>query len=163
MEQHDYKITTDYDAEQAVKAIRALDAEQDRLLALVLAERVNLDVKEAEIRSRHDDNVAYYKNLLRQYMDTVEAKETKTQRSYQLLSGRLVVKKPVVRVKRDDDVLTAWAKKNAPEYIKSSETVLWGDLKPLLKVAGDSVAFERTGEIIDGLGVEETEEVLEVK
>ncbi len=163
MEQHDYKITTDYEAEQAVKAIKALDAEQDRLLALVLAERVNLDVKEADIRSRHDDSVAYYKTLLRQYMDTVEVKETKTQRSYQLLSGRLVSKKPVVRVKRDDDVLAAWARENAPEYVRSSETVLWGDLKPLLKVAGEAVIFDGTGEIIDGLGVEETEEVFEIK
>lgn len=163
MERHDYRITSDYDAEQAVKAIKALDAEQDRLLLIVLKERVELDTKEAQIKSDHDDKVAYYKSLLREYMETVETKETKTQRIYQLLSGKLITKKPTVRVRRDDEVLAAWARENAPEYIKSSETVLWGDLKPFLRVAGESVIYEGTGEIIDGLGVEETEETFEVK
>lgn len=140
-----------------------MDAEQDRLLLLVLKERADLDSKEAHIRSDHDDKVAYYKGLLREYMETVETRDTKTQRSYQLLSGKLVVKRSHVRVKRDDAVLAAWARENAPEYIKSSETVLWGDLKPFLRVAGESVIYEGTGEMIDGLGVEETEEVFEVR
>lgn len=157
------RILNDQDAEEAVRLLLSARKEKDRLLSLVDAERVRLDMQEARITDQYDGEIAYYLRLLREYSDTVEMRETKTQRSYQLLSGRLIYKKPKTVPDRDEKVLLPWVKANAPEFVRVSESVSWGDIKPMLAVDGDRVVYTVTGEVVDGLGVVETGGEFEVK
>ena len=157
------RILNDQDAEEAVRLLLSARKEKDRLLSLVDAERARLDMQETQITEKFDGEIAYYGTLLRDYFDTVETRETKTQRSYQLLSGRLIYKKPKVVPDRDEKILLPWVKENAPEFVQVSESVRWGDIKPMLAVDGDRVVYTVTGEVVDGLGVVETGGEFEVK
>ncbi len=157
------RILNDQDAEEAVRLLLSARKEKDRLLSLVDAERARLDMQETQITERYDGEIAYYLEQLREYSGTVEMRETKTQRSYQLLSGRLIYKKPKTVPERDENVLLPWVKANAPEFVQVSESVKWGEIKPMLAVDGDRVVYTATGEVVDGLGVVETGGEFEVK
>lgn len=53
---------------------------------------------------------------------------------------------------RNDEALLAWAQDNAPEFVKvPAPSVVWGDLKKAVVVAGDKVLLKETGEIVSGL------------
>lgn len=157
------RILNDQDAEEAVRLLLSARKEKDRLLSLVEAERARLDMQEAQITARYDGEISYYLEQLREYSGTVDMRETKTQRSYQLLSGKLIYKKPKTVPDRDEKILLPWVKENAPEFVQVSESVKWGDIKPLLAVDGDRVVYTATGEVVDGLGVVETGGEFEVK
>lgn len=157
------RILNDQDAEEAVRLLLSARKEKDRLLSLVDAERARLDMQETQITEKYDGEIAYYSELLSEYFKTVDTRETKTQRSYQLLSGRLIYKKLKTVPERDEKILLPWAKENAPEFVQVSESVRWGDIKPLLTVDGDRVVYTATGEVVEGLGVVETGGEFEVK
>ena len=51
-----------------------------------------------------------------------------------------------------EDVLLSWAQANAPEFVKvPAPTVVWGDLKKAVVVAGSKVLLKETGEVVEGL------------
>lgn len=53
---------------------------------------------------------------------------------------------------KSDDVLLSWAQANAPEFVKvPAPTVVWGDLKKAVVVAGSKVLLKDTGEVVEGL------------
>ena len=160
---YDQRITNDSEAEQALQTVLAARAERDRLLDLAAQEMARIESKSAAIDEAYERDTAFIMAELERYFDTVQAKETKTQRSYQLLSGKLIRKKSKVQPKRDDASLLVWAKEHAPEFVKSTESVLWGEIKPFLVVDGDTVVYSETGEIVDALTVETTPSTFEVK
>lgn len=53
---------------------------------------------------------------------------------------------------RSEDKLLSWAQANAPEFVKTpAPTVVWGDLKKAVVVAGSKVLLKETGEVVEGL------------
>ena len=100
---------------------------------------------------------------LNEYFRTVERKETKTQESYQLLSGKLVFKKPTQKMEQNEDALLEWCKTYAPEYVITKESVAWGQIKKCMQIAGDAVVYSATGEIVSGVTISETEGSFDVK
>ena len=93
-QQDGFKIDSDSKAEWAVKRIKEAEREQNRLLALVDEERAELDVREKEILDNYAKKTDGLKALLEEYLRAQyakeEARETNTQITYQLLSGKLV-------------------------------------------------------------------------
>ena len=163
LDDEQFQITDDKLAEWALKKVLEARKERDRLTALVEVERAVLDRKQERINKRFEKGIAYFLSLLGEYFQTVEHKKTKTQESYQLLSGKLVFKKPKMEYTPDNDKLLEWAKANAPEYVNTKESVAWGELKKKLEICGESAVFTDTGEIIDCVVVEEKPGVFDVK
>ena len=87
----DFIIDNDSKAEWALKKIKAAQDEHDRLIALADEEEDRLKVKRAKIDSKLETDTSYLKFLLSKYIDTVTCKETKTQKSYQLLTGKKIL------------------------------------------------------------------------
>ena len=116
-ETSDFAIETDEMAEWALKKVLAAKKEKERLSALIDTERENLDRKQEEIDKRYENDTSYLIFKLNEYFQKVEHKETKTQESYQLLSGKLVFKKPTLKMEQQKEALLEWCKVNAPEYI----------------------------------------------
>lgn len=98
-------------------------------------------------------------------MATVPAKETKTQKSYKLLSGSLVLKCGGYEYKRDEAGLCAWLEKSGyGDFVKVEKKSQWGQLKPGLCVNEDgSVAIGETGEIVEGVSAERKPDEFNVK
>jgi hypothetical protein len=108
-----------------------------------------------KITKRQNARIEYLKFLLSNYFRTVPHHKTKTQDSYSLPSGQLLLKRPNPKYKTDDEKLVPWLKENGLTDLIKTETVekaMWGELKKKVTVEGTSVISE-DGEIIPGIEV----------
>lgn len=162
-EREAFTITDDKAADWAVRKIKEEAAERDRLLELVAAEEQALAEKKEQILKRYDSATGYLKGLLAQYFETVPTKETKTQRTYQLLNGKLKLKKGGIDYQRDDEALLSWCKEEMPAVVKVKETVDWANLKKILTVTEQGkVLIADTGEIVESITAVQKADTFEV-
>lgn len=165
-EQISFAITDDKSADWAIKKIKEAEREQNRLLALVDAERAELDVREKQITDQYENRTAHLRELLGSYIRQVyengDASETKTQISYPLLSGKLVLKKPTTKLQQDDKALTAWCREHLPERVKATYKADWAEIKKNVKVVDGVAIYEPTGEVMDGVTETTTEPELKI-
>lgn len=165
-EQSTFTITDDRSADWAIKKIKEAEREQNRLLALVDAERAELDVREKQITAQYDSRTAHLRELLGSYIRQVyengDASETKTQISYPLLSGKLVLKKQTTKLQQDDKALTAWCREHLPERVKATYKAEWAEIKKNVKVVDGVAIYEPTGEVMDGVTETTTEPELKI-
>lgn len=112
------------------------------------------------IRTTEQASIDYLTRLLQDYFRTVPHKETKTEESYKLPSGKIYVKAQQPKYIRDEEEMTAWAKENRPELVKTvtTETTDWNTLKKSTTTLEDgSVVDSLTGEVIPGVKAEHRE------
>lgn len=157
-----FEITDDALAEWALKKILEAKKEQNRLTELVNAERKMLDLKQAKIDSRYENETAFLLSKLNLYLDSVETKKTKTQETYRLLSGKLVRKFAKQKLTPNKETLLEWCKQNAPDCIKRTEEVMWSEVKGKFNIVGDAVICADTGECVTCVGIEETPATFDV-
>ena len=154
-QQEGFKIDSDSKAEWAVKRIKEAEREQNRLLALVDEERAELDVREKEILDNYAKKTDGLKALLEEYLRAQyakeEARETNTQITYQLLSGKLVYKKSGLELKHNADVLVNWCKEHLPDAVNVTYTPKWAEIKKNIKVVDGIPVYAPTGEVVDGV------------
>ena len=154
-QQEGFKIDSDSKAEWAVKRIKEAEREQNRLLALVDEERAELDVREKEILDNFARKTDGLKALLEEYLRAQyakeEARETNTQITYQLLSGKLVYKKSGLELKQNADVLVNWCKEHLPDAVNVTYTPKWAEIKKNIKVVDGIPVYAPTGEVVDGV------------
>lgn len=143
-----FKITNDKTADWAVTQIHEAEDERDRLIALAEEKIKELNDRIEELKSKCDSDTAYLKSCLIEYFQTIKPKETKTQKTYKLISGTLVFKKPSTKITHDDEKLLAYLKANdGSEFIKVKESIDWAEFKKQLTISDN-------GEVIDaGLGI----------
>jgi len=110
----------------------------------------------AAVREETDRDIAWFENKLQGYfLDQQIArntKKTKTQTSYSLPSGKLVVRHREPTYDRKAEELLPWLKQNHPELVKVKEEENWAELKKLLKVHGESM-ITADAEIVPGITV----------
>ena len=160
----EFVIDNDEKAEWALRKIREATEERDRLLSLAQLERLRIDKEEEGIRSRFESDTGFLKVLLQNYFDTVQHKETKTQEKYQLLSGALVKKKGGVKYTRDDAAIIKWIQDNQRnEFLKVKLSPDWENLKKQTTVHDGVVIFSETGEVVEGVTVEQEPDEFVVK
>ena len=150
-----FVIDTDAKAEWALGKIRAARADRDRMVAWY-------EAKIKEIKEQTEVDTIYLENMLVNYFRMTEAahKRTKTQESYSLPSGKLVLKKqnPEYDYKTHAKDTIAWLKANKMErFVKVKEELDWDGLKKTTGTIGGNVVTE-DGEIIPGITVTEREE-----
>ena len=154
-QQDGFKIDYDSKAEWEVERIKEAEREQNRLLALVDEERAELDVREKEILDNYAKKTDGLKALLEEYLRAQyakeEARETNTQITYQLLSGKLVYKKSGLELKQNADVLVNWCKEHLPDAVKVTYTPKWAEIKKNIKVVDGVPVYAPTGEVVDGV------------
>lgn len=150
-----FVIRDDNVAEWALQKIFDEKAELERLKALADSQIAAIMDKVEAANKRFTSRTGYLKQALEEYMLTVKRKQSKTQESYRLLSGSLILKKPVVKIVKDDTKLLEYVKEHSPEYVKHTEAVDWAGFKKTLTVSGD-VVVDSNGEVVSCLDVEET-------
>ena len=160
-----FKIDNDRIAEWALERIKEATDDADRLKKMIISKREELDAQEQEIDTRLENQTRYLKGLLEGYFRSgVKAKETKTQSSYKLLTGTLVMKKPTYKYERDDAALINWIHDaGKEEYIETVEKLKWSAMKQNLVFDQDTVYDPETGAIVDGITAVIEPERFEVK
>lgn len=145
-----FHVTDDRGAEWCMKIIREANAEKAKWTDFYQAQL-------KKICDREDSRIAYMEAKLAEYFARIPHKVTKTQESYQLPSGKLIVKRQGPEVTRDDEAIMGWLYENSQrpeEYINIKETLNWAKLKKCLKVSGDRMTTD-DGEVIPGITVTE--------
>jgi len=163
-EREEFTVNSDSAAEWCLTKIKELTAEKDRMITCI-DDMLNMyhEKREKTIED-FDRKKSYFVGKLFEYSNKVEMAETKTQYSYRLPSGSLVVKKPKMVFNHDDEALTNWLKANAEnELIEVKEKPRWAEVKKKLSVIGGAVIFSETGEVVEGVSATEEPESFEVK
>ena len=161
-----FNVDNDMKAEWCLNKIRTVRAEQQRETD-ELARQMKFYMDQMEIiNKRADEEVAFFESMLQPYfssrIDEGFAKSTKTQVTYKLPTGKLILKKQAPDFQRNNADLLSWLKKNRPEFVKVEESPNWADLKKTVKIVGESVSTA-DGEIIPGVKVIEREDKFEVE
>ena len=162
LEEEEFMILNDQAAEWSLLRLKEDKEEMNRFVDVC---EKQIEFYEAKIRiakERYENKTGYLKGKLMEYFLTVPHKNTKTQETYSLPSGKLKLKYPKPEYKRDDGTLLNWLKaRDMTDYIKVSESPQWGELKKTVQVAGDKACID--GEIIDGIQVVGRQPVFDVE
>ena len=158
-----FQIDNDRKADWAVEKVMEAVAERDRLVKIADQRIKELQEQKLAIAAKADRSTQFLTEKLYEYFQTVQPSSvTKTQTSYKLLTGKLVLKKQQPEYVRDEAALVAWAKEIAPSYIKVTESVAWGELKKATAVNGETVVLAETGEVVNGVIARARDDVFEV-
>lgn len=149
-ESEGFVIDSDAKALWALKKIK--EAREDRDFWLSWYKQ-----KEKEITEQTDFDTMNLERMLADYFATVPHKSTKTQESYTLPGGKLILKKQNPKYTRDDSTVIEWLKANKmPQFVKIEEKLDWEGLKAATAVFEGNVVTE-DGEIIPGITVTDRE------
>ena len=153
-----FVIDNDQKAEWAMQKIREANVEKERW-----TEFYNGQLK--KVCDREDDRIKFMMMKLAEFFRTVPHKVSKTQESYQLPSGKLVMKAQQLEYERDEAALLNWCMQNNQDYVKSRivNTVDWNEMKKKFTVLGDRLVDPETGVIVDGVTVTERPDVFKVE
>lgn len=159
-----WQVTDDQGAEWCLAKIREANAEKEKW-------RGYYEEQLRKINKREDCRIAFFENKLAIYFGSVPHKETKTQQSYQLPSGKLVLKKQGPEWEHDDEKLLPWIKDNYEgDFIKVKESINWSALKKAFQEdecidTAYGGLMTDSGEIIPGIHIVDRPEkfVVEVK
>jgi phage host-nuclease inhibitor protein Gam len=141
-----FVIDTDAKAEWALTKIREARADRDKWVEWYKA-------KIDEITQQTDFDTMNLERMLAEYFATVPHKKTKTQESYKLPGGKLVLKTQNPEYTRDDKAVIEWAKANGfGQFVKVEEKLAWQELKDATAVFEGHIVTE-DGEIVPGVEV----------
>ena len=144
----EFKIENDKTADWALVQIRDAEDERDRLIALAQEKIQALTTQIKDIEEKCNNDTKYLRSCLATYFETVKpSTNTKTQKTYKLLSGSLILKKPSFKITHDDEALLNYLIENdGEEFIKIKKSIDWAEFKRTLTISDN-------GEVIDtGLG-----------
>lgn len=141
-----FVIDTDAKAQWALDKIREARTDRDAWVKWYTD-------KISEIEAQTDFNTMNLERMLAEYFATVPHKKTKTQESYPLKGGKLVLKTQNPEYKREDATVIDWLKKNKmTEFVKVKEELDWAGLKGATTALNGNIVTE-DGEIIPGVSV----------
>ncbi len=160
-----WSITDDGCADWALKKIKTEQDEHNRVVALADQEIARLLELKAKADRRLQQNTAFLTSMLEQFFGTVEHKKTKTgTETYRLLHGQLVRKPAGFKPAPDHEKLVPWLRANGYEgLVKVKEEAAWGELKKKLTFTGTIATIEDTGELVEGINIEEVPPAFSVK
>jgi len=166
-EEVDAIIVDDFQAEETIQKITAIEAEYDRLKKVCEQQIAKYQDKIAEYERQSASKTAHYYWRLKDFFNRQENKRaTKTQVTYQLPSGTIKMKYGGTKVDYKESELLAWLKDNGyNEYLKSTqkEGVKWSEFKEKLAFVGDSAVIGEEGVIVDGVTVTVVPDKIEFK
>lgn len=161
-----FEVDNDMKAEWVLTKIRHIRAEQNKENAELTRQMQFYKDQMDSNDKKADEEVAFFESMLIPYfadrMDNGFTKATKTQTTYKLPTGKMVLKKQAPEYTRDNVILLPWLKENLPELVKVEESPNWAELKKAVTVVGDTVVT-KDGEVVPGVKVTEREDKFEVE
>lgn len=155
-------LNNNQEAEEIVEVRSAIEAKwQFEQRKRIIADRDELiayyEEQIAKVKADAEYKIGFIDRALFAFFQTVEHKKTKTQESWSIPAGKLVLKKQAPEYKRDDKAVIEWLKNNnASQFVKVEEKLDWAGLKSETTVVGNTIV-NQDGEIIPGVEVIERE------
>lgn len=161
-----WSIKDDHTASWAIAKIKDELEEEARLIDICEKQIQILDAKMDEIQKRTEKRTAFLKYKLIEYFNKVEKgkKSTKTQESYDLVTGKIIMKKAKQKMVPDKAKLLEVCKATGmTEFIKVKEEVDWAKYKNECEIVDGRAVNVQTGDILDYVAVEEVPASFEIK
>lgn len=163
VERPPFRIADDGCADWAIRKIAEERRERDRLVTLARDRIAEFQAQIDRAEKRYQQNTDFLTGHLGGYFQTVPHKKTPTTEKYRLLSGTLTLKLGKLTPKPDDEKLAPWLKQNGhADLVKVEEKAKWGELKKMLTLNGSVACLAETGEIVDGITVEQAPDIFTV-
>lgn len=155
-ERKQFTVKDDRAAEWCLKKIAEAKEELDRMTYWYQQQM-------SDCQAHYLSEVVYFKGLLRNYFETVPARETKTKRKYALPSGELVINK----AKQDfgcenPETLLNWCEANDPDLVRVKREPAWADIKKRLVQTDAGIIDGLTGLKVDGVVILDKPEEFDV-
>lgn len=161
-EREGFVIDTPELANWAVCKIKEARQRRDLFNSAAKAKIERMEERIKENEARCDRETAFLLMALSRYIDTVPAKVTKTQKTFLLPDGKLKKKFASKTFKADEEKLTEYLK-NDEEYIKTIKKPVWGEFKKILADIDGNVVRTDTGEIVEGVIIEDKPESFDIE
>lgn len=154
-----WEIKSDEEAEWWIEK-KAEELAEVRRYKISIENKINLLKEKLDKAKNEEENILVNRDFyLQKYFETIDEKQlkkTKTQQKYRLPTLELVKKYPSPTFKRDDEKLSEWLENNKMnELVEIKKKAKWGELKKLTQIVGDQVVYIDTGEVVEGVEVEE--------
>lgn len=159
---------TELQADELITSIKELQQDKCRFQTIATGRIENIQEDLKRKVEKIDNEVQFMKDQLRAFFNTVKSKETKTQRSYSLLSGKLIYKKASQKIAHDDKKLEGYLFQHAGNFLKTTTTtkIDWAEFKKDLTITNGLIMNKATGQVLDdmeGLSLEEVAESFDIK
>lgn len=155
MSKKDNKVlNNDYQMERLLNELREFTDEKERLIDISkkMIEEYQDKVKfyEEQIQIKEE----YTKGQIFSLIEVDKMKDTKTQKSYQLVSGKITITKDKYNMK----LKAEYNENTIPDnFIEVKRSVKWGEYKKTLTIVDNQVVNKETGEIVDNVDIEKVE------
>ena len=144
-----FVIETDDTADWAIRSIRDTEHERDRLISIAQHQIDELNEQIERIKEKYNRKTGFLRGCLYDYMQKVPHKKTKTQDTYQLLSGKLILKNESQKLVPSDKLVDYLESEKMNDLIKIKKSADWANFKSILKIVDGNVVNTTTGETID--------------
>ena len=157
-----FVVDNDMKAEWCLSKIRKIREDQQTEIAELERQMQFYKDQKEMITAKADSDASFFEGMLQGYFNRRQedgfTKATKTQVSYKLPSGKLMMKHREPKFDVHDAETVAWLKENKmTDFIKVTEEVNWKELKKAVTVTGEAVT-DADGQIIPGIEVTERED-----
>lgn len=168
-EEEGFKIDSRGKANWALRKIRHLKKKQSKndKLAQKEIDKLQAEIDEVKewLESENDalqNSIDFFKNLLKGH--ALDLKEEDPEfKTLKLPFGKLQFRKQRKKWHYEDDKLLEFAEENIKTAVKTKKKVDKRKLKKMVKAVGDKAIIEATGEVVEGISIEERGEKFKVK
>lgn len=158
-----YKVETDEQANWALRKIKQEQASLKQKEELAQSEIEKIQTWFNAESEKIKQSIEYFEGLLAEYAMN-KRKDDETFKSLKLPHGRIGFRKAQPKYTYDDKTLLESLKKaNMTDFITVKESPNKTQIKKAFEVAGNKVVNPDTGEILEGVTVQEVGEVFNVK
>jgi hypothetical protein len=155
--QERFIITDDAKADWALEKLRELKGLKREKEELAEKRKIMIDSWLEEESSKVDNDIEFFEGLLTEYAMKLKEKN-KDLKTHSLPFGKLKFRKQNAKWNYDEEKLLKFLKVVGIDAIKVKEQIDKQALKNMVKVVGNKVIHPETGEIIEGVEIEERDE-----
>lgn len=158
-----FKVTDDSSANWALRKIKQHQEQIKENNALAQAEIDKIEAWNQQENDKAQQSIDYFQGLLAKYAMDKREQDPKF-KSLKLPNGNIGFRKKPKKWNYQDDVLLETLKQNQlTDFIRVKEQPDKSQIKKAFEVVGDKVINPETGEVLEGITVEDQEEDFSVK
>jgi phenylalanyl-tRNA synthetase alpha subunit len=162
-----FVIESDITAEWALEKISLKTAESKRNINVLQSKIIECELRIKKEEQSLQIKISFLQEKLRQYFQKVTHEKTKTQESYKLPAGKLILKYPKTEYTTDEKKLGEFLASNMLDnFYELVFKPKWSELKKeigtTLQRQGNTLVTE-DGVIVDGVQVTDSEQEFEIK
>lgn len=147
-------MNNDYKMEKIIKEFKKFKAEKERLILIAEEMKKEYQEKIYEYQDQILHQEKYLKTAIQALIEIDKMKDTKTQKSYELVSGKIIIPKDKYNMKLKKEIDF---NEISDKFIEIKKSIKWADYKKTLKIVDGEVINIQTGEIVDNVEVEKVQ------